>query len=634
MKAILGTAGHIDHGKSALVRALTGMETDRLPEERERGISIELGFAHIELGDSDAAGIVDVPGHERFLRQMLAGAHGFDLVLVVVAADDGVMPQTEEHFEIVHLLGVRDAVFVITKSDLADDARIADVRDEIAILSVGTAFEDAPVVAVSAVDGRGIDELRAVIAERLSELGRGDTGGRFRMPVDRAFVVKGHGVVVTGTALAGSVAAGDELQLLPGTARARVREVQVHGAAVERGAAGQRVALNLAGCGRDDVRRGHTAVAPGSMPETGRFDANVEVRPLAGREVRSHDRVRVYVGTQELTGKLVWLDRRPAVEPRQRHYAQIVLDEPAALGRGDRFVIRDETASRTLGGGAVVLAAPPRHRPSKGEVCADLATLESGEPLARIEAYLTLMGELGAPASTLAEAVGVASGDVERLAADGSVVGIPAGPKPSLVTTVPRYAAYVDAIVDAVTGYLEANSGQPGVELEHLRMQVRPRLEQRLFRDVVDRIVADGRLVRRDSVLRVAGHEARLDDADVELGRRVREALANGAIKPPTLRELADATGADSRRLLGVLAVLVERGEAMKVAADLYYDPDALARVAGALTDYLRERGEIGASDFRDLIDASRKYCIPLLTYFDSAGLTLRVGDVRKLRAP
>ncbi len=262
MKAIVGTAGHIDHGKSALINALTGIETDRLPEERERGISIELGFAYLELPDGERAGIVDVPGHERFIRQMLAGAQGFDLVLLVVAADDGVMPQTEEHFEICHLLGVKNGIFVITKTDLASAERVEEVRGEIEILAAGTEFERAPVVAVSAISGSGVEELRATIVAALIGLEREEVRGAFRMPIDRAFVLKGYGLIVTGTAAAGSVVAGDELEVAPRGSSIRVRSVQVHGQDVQRASAGQRVALNLVGVELGDISRGDSIVAP------------------------------------------------------------------------------------------------------------------------------------------------------------------------------------------------------------------------------------------------------------------------------------------------------------------------------------------------------------------------------------
>src|SRR2546422_62749 len=314
--AIIGTAGHIDHGKTALIKALTGQDTDRLKEEKERGISIDLGFAHLILPDGTQAGVVDVPGHERFIRNMLAGAHGIDLVLFTVAADDGVMPQTEEHLDILHLLGVRRGIFVITKTDLVDAARVAAVREEIEILTLDTTLEGVPVVPVSTLTGAGLDALRAEIAAQLGRPAGPPPPGYFRLPVDRAFVIRGHGVVVTGTAIAGSVGEGDTLRVLPGGETARVRSLEVHGAHVSRAEHGQRVAINLAGVERSDLGRGHVVCDERLSRLTARLDARVEIRPAAKRPIASHTRVRFHLGTAEVMGKLVLLGGHDELPPR------------------------------------------------------------------------------------------------------------------------------------------------------------------------------------------------------------------------------------------------------------------------------------------------------------------------------
>ena len=329
MNVIIGTAGHIDHGKTALIKALTGIETDRLKEERERGISIDLGFAHFDA-DGVAAGVVDVPGHERFIRNMLAGAHGIDLVLLVVAADDGVMPQTEEHLDILHLLGARRGVVAMTKVDLIDATRRRAVHEEIEILLSGTGLEGSPVVEVSTLTGEGLPALRATIAAAVRDYTRPEPAGCFRLPVDRAFVMRGHGVVVTGTAIAGTVRPGATLRILPGGAEVRVRAVQVHGQAVEQAAHGQRVALNLGGVEHDALHRGQIICDPELERVTDRFDAWVELRPAARRPLAGHAEVRVYAGTVEAMGKVIWLDGRAALAPKQSTFAQLVLREPIA----------------------------------------------------------------------------------------------------------------------------------------------------------------------------------------------------------------------------------------------------------------------------------------------------------------
>src|SRR4030095_5181562 len=377
MPHIIGTAGHIDHGKTSLIKALTGQETDRLKEEQERGISIDLGFAYLDLPDGERAGIVDVPGHERFIRNMLAGAHGIDLVLFTIAADDGVMPQSEEHLDFLHLLGLKKGIFVITKADLVDATRLAEVQEEIEILALDTTLEGSTIIPVSSVSGLGLERLRQEIAAHLQTYERPSLPGYFRLPVDRAFIMKGHGVVVTGTAIAGTIGEGDTVRVLPGGEESRVRSIQVHGQATPQAKWGQRVALNLAGLEKRALTRGHVICHPKLTMTTDRFDAFVEIRPGAGRDIENHERVRVHLGTAEVIGKVIILDGREILPPRSSGYCQIVLEEPVVALRGDRFVLRNQTARGTLGGGEVVLPFTQRHRRSEEGVVERLTALHS-----------------------------------------------------------------------------------------------------------------------------------------------------------------------------------------------------------------------------------------------------------------
>ena len=635
MKAKLGTAGHIDHGKSALVRALSGIETDRLPEERDRGISIELGFAHVDLGDGEDVGIVDVPGHERFIRQMLAGAHGFDLVLVVVAADDGVMPQTEEHFEIVNLLDVRQAVFVVTKADLAASDRIVEVEEEIAILAAGTHFEDAPVAVVSATTGTGIQQLRELLAAELAHLQTRRDDGPLRLPVDRVFVMKGHGTVVTGTAVSGSVVSGDEVEIMPSGTTARVRDVQVHGVTVDRARAGQRVALNLSGVDKASVSRGDTVAAPGLALVTERFDACIQVRPLAGGPVDSHAGVRVYIGTQEVAGRIAWLDGRASVAPRETGYAQVRLLEPAVACSGDHIVLRDETASRTLGGGRILVARSQRHRKSAGPVIPRLQRIEGGDAAERILAFLEIAPGLGMPPPEVAQAAAVDQATLAALVdAEEAIVGIPEGKTPQLLVARARLSNYQQDLAAAVAQFHSANHELAGMELEHLRKAVTPLVDGRTFRPVVEAVIAAGLLVRQGSVIHLPGHTATIADGDRDLAERLLRMVVEGAAMPPVLKQLETELKVTTKRLAAVVGVLVERGELVRVSPELVYGRDALREIEQAVRQRLAADGEMSAGEFRDLIAASRKYCIPLLDYFDRNGVTVRVGDLRKLRSP
>ncbi len=354
MAFIVGTAGHIDHGKTSLIKALTGQDTDRLKEEKERGISIDLGFAHLDLPDGTRAGIVDVPGHERFIRNMLAGAHGIDLVLFTVAADDGVMPQTEEHLDILHLLDVTRGIFVITKTDLASAARIAEVEEQIQILTSGTNLEGSPVVPFSFVTGEGLDRIRSLIADQLRSGVKHPPGGYFRLPVDRVFVLQGHGVVVTGTALAGEVRAGDRLRCQPGDRVYRVRSVQVHNDSVDVATWGQRIALNLSGAEKPHIERGDVMCDERMSLTSDRFDARLEVRPSAAPGIKNHQRVRVHLGTAERMAKVIVLGSKGLAKPEQPAFCQVVL------------------AGRSSRGAAIISSCATRQRSGRslaGECC-------------------------------------------------------------------------------------------------------------------------------------------------------------------------------------------------------------------------------------------------------------------------
>ncbi len=401
--AIIGTAGHIDHGKSALVRALTGQDTDRLKEEKERGISIDLGFAYFTLPDGTRAGVIDVPGHERFIRNMLAGAHGMDLVLFTVAADDGVMPQSEEHLDILHLLGARRGIFIITKADLADDARLAEVRDEIELLADGTTLEGSPVLAVSSISGAGLDRLRDEIAHQLDGFEARRATGLFRLPLDRAFVIKGHGTVVTGTAMGAEVRLGQKLRVLPGGAEVRVRSIQVHGETVEHAGLCQRVALNLSGAERLELKRGDVLADDRLELTTTRIDALLEIRPAAKRALKNHQRVRVFHATAETVGRVIVMEPSGEIAPKHTALVQIVLNDPLVALAGDRFVIRDETNVRTLGGGVVLNPLGRRVRKPLDLYLKNLADLGGPFGPPAVAAMLNLQDSLATEPARLAQ---------------------------------------------------------------------------------------------------------------------------------------------------------------------------------------------------------------------------------------
>ncbi len=634
-RAIIGTAGHIDHGKTALIKALTGQDTDRLKEEKERGISIDLGFAYLTLPGGFRAGIVDVPGHERFIRNMLAGAHGIDLVLFAIAADDGVMPQSEEHLDILHLLGARRGIFVITKADLADGARIAEVRDEIRLFCEGTTLAGAPVIAVSSITGSGLENLRAEIIRQLSGFEGRRESGIFRLPLDRAFVIRGHGVVVTGTATGSTVAVGQKLRVLPGGTEMRVRSVQVHGEAVEKAELSQRVALNLTGAENIKLKRGDVLVDERLELTTARFDAIVEIRPSVKRPFKNNERIRIFIGTAEVLGRAIVLDERGAIAPKVRGLVQLVLNETVVALSGDRFIIRDRTNVRTLGGGMVLNPIGRKFRKPLNAYRNNLDTLVSGSDAGAIEALLSLQEVLALTPVHIAQLLNRPVAEVETALKDARFVKLPIGDERGYTTGL-KWAEVKTAALAAVMKHHAAEPLSPGIEMEALRARLPYEVGARDYRAVVDRLAQDTEIVREEHKLRLKPHRVNAGESDGELVAQVETRLRSAGFQPPELKQLAqELKFAPNQigKLRSLLAALEREGKVFKIATDLYFARDAADAARIKLIEHLQKHSDVTAAAYRDILGASRKFAIALLDYFDHTGVTTRVGDSRKLRA-
>jgi selenocysteine-specific elongation factor len=633
--AIIGTAGHIDHGKTALIKALTGQDTDRLKEEKERGISIDLGFAYFTLPDGARAGVVDVPGHERFIRNMLAGAHGIDLVLFAVAADDGVMPQSEEHLDILHLLGVKSGIFVITKADLADAARLGEVRDEIELLADGTRLAGAPIVAVSSVTGAGMDELRAAIASQLEGFEARRPTGLFRLPLDRAFTIKGHGTVVTGTAMGAEVRVGQKLRVLPAGAEVRVRSIQVHSEPVERAGLCQRVALNLSGTERMELKRGDVVADDRLELTTTRLDARLEIRPSAKRPLKNNDRVRLFIGTAETIGRVIVLESPGEVAPKKNALVQLVLNDPMVALSGDRFVIRDETSRRTLGGGIVLNPMGRRVRKPLETYLGRLGALERPLGPGNIEALLDLQESFAVTAARVAQILNVPALETGKALKNDRFVKLSLGDEEGFTTTG-KWEELKRFAMAALTAHHRTEPLSPGLEMEALRERLPYEVGTRAFRALIDRLARESDLVREESLLRLKSHRVKLGGDEERLGERLAQALRNAGVHPPDLKQLADELKlgpAELARMRTLLAALEREGRVVKIATDLYFSREAMEIARERLLDRLKTAPEITAATFRDLLGASRKFAIALLDYFDHSGLTIRVADARRLRA-
>lgn len=623
---IIGTAGHIDHGKTSLVRRLTGIDTDRLKEEKARGISIALGFAYWPQANGSVVGFIDVPGHEKFVHTMLAGAAGIDLLLLVVAADDGVMLQTREHVAIARLLGIGEAIVAITKADLVEPARIEAVEGEIAALLAPGPFAGASMFPVSTLTGEGVQEL----ADRLASCARGaqirQGDGAFRLAVDRCFTLQGAGTVVTGTVLSGSVSVGDSVIVSPGGLPARVRSIHAQNRPAERGLAGERCALNLAGpdITKDAIRHGDMVLAPELHAPTTRIDAEVTLLP-GEKALAMWQPVRLHHAAAEVGARVVLLNDE--IAPGTGGLIQLVLDAPLAAAALDRFVLRDTSASRTIGGGRFLdLRAPERRRRSP-ERLAQLAALRLSDPVEALQALLTVPPH---------------HADIDGFIRDRAL-GLDAGgdltSRLGLVRIGPlaMLPLHWQALARAATERLDAFHAEhpdlPGIGLERLRFAIAPRWPAPLFRQALARLAEDGVLQPAGSWLRRPGHEARLSPDDEALWDRIRPLVADDErFRPPRVRDIGQMLGRPEEEVRRLLRLTGRRGDVHEVALDHFFLRGTLTEMVGIAAELagLHPAG-FNAAQFRDRLDNGRKVAIQILEFFDRHGVTIRRGDLRRI---
>jgi len=627
----LGTAGHIDHGKTALVTRLTGKNTDRLREERERGISIELGYAELELPSGARLSVVDVPGHERFVRTMVAGATGVDLFLLVIAADDGVMPQTVEHLAIIELLGVRDGVVALTKSDLVDEELLELAEADVSEFLETTPFAGCEVVTVSARDGRGLDELLAALERAAGRAEAGRRAGPARLPVDRVFPLKGIGTVVTGTLWSGEIRAGDAMVVEPGGGRAAVRSVQVHDHEAEVVHAGSRAGVNLRGLDRDDVGRGDWLVAPELAGASGRrFDAWVSVLPGA-RPLRSGDQVRLHHGTAQYLARVAPLEGRE-IAPGAAAAAVVRLDADALVLPHDRFIVRALSPVATVAGGEVLLAGAQRWH-ARERHGAFLAAVRGGDPRAALAALAADRGHAGLTREDLTAAgfgAGEAGAALAAAVAAGELEELPAAPGAARWFGAGSLAALRATLLAGTAERAAARPERPfsgAAELAALAPALSAADVGLLLQDMVEA----GELVAGEGGYASAGAGV-LGDAQAALAGLILERLGAELLAPPTLATLADELGRPSRELGQILDVLARRGDVARVDKDLWFARAAVDGARVVLLAQLEGGGDVTLAGFRDAAGCGRRNAQALLEYFDREGLTLRRGDVRVTR--
>jgi selenocysteine-specific elongation factor len=627
---IIGTAGHIDHGKTELIKALTGIDTDRLKEEKERGISIELGFAELDLPGGVKAGIVDVPGHEHFVKNMLAGATGFDMVLLTVAADDAVMPQTTEHLAIVDLLGVQEGVVVITKADLVDEDIIELVKEDVAQVLKGTALEDAEIVVTSSRTGQGLEELRQAIG-RVSERVRLRTSeGCFRIPVDRVFTLKGIGTVITGTLWEGSVRDGDEALVLPAGRKVRVRNIQVHGHDVEEASAGQRVALNLPGISTQEIERGDVIGSLPCLHASLMLDAHLRLLASA-RPVKNRTRVRLHHGTREVMARVILLGGKEELMPGEEAYVQYRLESPLVAVYGDRYILRSYSPMTTIGGGVILDTHPRKHKQHQVYILESLEKRHAGDPRELLlltieekgiplgERDLLLLAEITESRFERALSELVSSGRLLELPSEGQTYFSPPGLLDGLLEELARLVSEMH----------EANPLKPGVDKEAVRARMKASPPQDAFEAIVRTAVARGAIEIEGGRLRLKGKGRTLSEKELEQKEALRKAIVDAAFNPPLFKELLQSQGLDKSKLRDLLKILMEEGSIEQVSPDFFLGKGRLDEAEARITAFLGEHGKLAVSDLRYMLGASRKYAIPLLEHFDRKRITRREGDHR-----
>ncbi len=622
--AIVGTAGHIDHGKTALVRRLTGVDTDRLPEEKKRGISIDLGFAPLVTPAGVRVGLVDVPGHERFVKNMLAGVGGIDLVLLVIAADEGVMPQTREHLAIVKLLGVKRGVIVLTKRDLVEAEWCALVAKDVRALVAGCALADATIVEFSATTGAGQEQLLAAMDEALASLPARPVEEPARLPVDRVFTVEGFGTVVTGTLWRGTIRTGDALQLMPGERDVRVRRVQVHGETVEVARAGQRTAVALHGVEKEAVERGDTLLAPGSLRGSRILDVRFELLGDVAREWKVDQRVRFHLGASEIIGRLVLFADAP-LHAGESALGQLRLEKAAVAARGDRFVIRTYSPSRTVGGGSVIEPVAERRRRAAAGL-EQMEVHESGSLEARLIEKLAGMPKI-ASTEQLAQAVGEGVAQVgealARLAAEGSV----ATPGQGRWIGDDRWTSARERIEHDVREYAEAHPARYGIMKGELKSALKATLDGGVFDAAFASLVADATIEQTGERVRPAGVPWEPPAEVVRLLEGVEAELEAAGFLVPDVAHWHKRLGQAAAE---VAALGYFMGRLVRVSQELTYTVGQMTRLRALLDDWFASHAALTVADFRSFTDASRKYAVPLLEHADRVGWTVRVGDERR----
>jgi selenocysteine-specific elongation factor len=629
---IVGTAGHIDHGKTALVKALTGTDPDRLKEEQERGITIDIGFAFLTLPSGIEAGIIDVPGHEKFVKNMLAGVGGIDLAILVVAADEGVMPQTEEHLSICNLLQIQRGLVALTKSDLVDEEWLAVVTEDVRAELAGTFLQDAPIVPVSSKTGAGLDRLLAELDQLASQVQERSSEGVFRLPIDRVFSIKGFGTVVTGTMISGSIKTEDVVELLPANITTRVRTIQVHETTVPVAYAGQRTALNLHGTERNTIQRGDVLSEPDLLQPTYMLDAYLTLLPKVAKPLKNRSRVRFHHGTSEILARVVLLERAE-LTPGISTYMQFHLEAPLVAMARDRYILRSYSPVLTIGGGEIVYVHPQKHKRSS-DILKQMRTLREGTLDQVVEVYVAQSRFHPITPRAIAGVLAVSPHEIARslqqLIRQKVIINI--AEQGIAAIHVTQYRALSTMLVQAIEEFHQKFPLKPGMAKEELRKKLPIDLSLQVFQHLLDGQVNAGHIEVEQNTVKKQTHRLILSATQSTLKQQLEKVYLANRFQPPNRKDALDRIKTSDKEREEIFRLLVDEGTLIRVDNDLYYHQETLKEIMHRVIEHLKQHTEMMVGDVKTLFQVSRKYAVPLLAYLDAAGITIRKGDARILR--
>jgi selenocysteine-specific elongation factor len=631
---VLGTAGHVDHGKTALIKALTGTDTDRLKEEKQRGITIELGFTSLTLPSGHTLGIVDVPGHEKFVKTMVAGASGIDLVMMVIAADEGIMPQTREHLQICSLLGISRGIIALTKIDLVEQEWLELVQTEIKAFFKNTFLQDAPIVPVSAVTEQGLPELVEAIHTTVNSITDKTDDGIFRLPIDRVFTIKGFGTVVTGTIVSGQIAKGEEIQILPLNITARIRGLQVHNQSVEDAWKGQRTAMNLQGVEKSSIERGNIIARPQTIWPSQRLDVFLEFLASNPKSIKNRTLVRLHTGTNEIIARLILLEQ-DELAPGQTGWAQLVVSDQAAVVAHDRFVLRSYSPVTTIGGGRIIDPLPAKHKRMNQKVIEELNTLKEGTLTEKISIMLERCGYKGANPRFLAFRLGIRREKVEEIInlflADEKAFLLD-GEDTTVISSI--FFSQLEAlIVRHLDQYHKKNPLREGMPKEELKASLEKLATPKLFNMVLNSLAKKETIVSDRDSLRLFRHKVDISGDLDAMRQEIAGIYQQAGLAPPSLADVLNRFQ-DKKKAQNIISLMIKEGRLVKINEDLCFSKDNIEKLKDDYTRLLMKDGKSTPATFKALTGLSRKYIIPLMEYFDMAKLTVRVGDHRVLRKP